>query len=124
MLFLNGDGSYEEGLHTARFGEIEQRGVALTPKGQTIYDTLLAKVRQQILPKADGSNAQDYMEALGVAFSSFPDTYAELRSLELAYFRYAIAEAEITPEQGRGMSLGQSIEDCLQFFNGNNISYY
>src|SRR5690606_18115247 len=31
----------EAGTHTARFGEIEQRGLALTPKGRALYDTLL-----------------------------------------------------------------------------------
>ena len=30
-----------QGTHTARFGEIEQRGVALTPKGRALYDQLL-----------------------------------------------------------------------------------
>ena len=30
-----------KGTHTARFGEIEQRGVALTPKGRELYDRLL-----------------------------------------------------------------------------------
>ena len=34
-----------QGTHTARFGEIEQRGVALTRKGRALYDELLAKVR-------------------------------------------------------------------------------
>ncbi len=28
----------KQGTHTARFGEIEQRGVALTPKGRQLYD--------------------------------------------------------------------------------------
>ena len=32
-----------KGTHTARFGEIEQRGVALTPKGRELYDSLLAR---------------------------------------------------------------------------------
>ncbi|MEE7548109.1 VOC family protein, partial [Xanthomonas sp. Kuri4-1] len=33
------------GTHTARFGEIEQRGLALTPKGRALYDALLAHAR-------------------------------------------------------------------------------
>ncbi|NHW78255.1 2-oxoadipate dioxygenase/decarboxylase family protein, partial [Escherichia coli] len=33
----------KQGTHTARFGEIEQRGVALTPKGRRLYDELLHK---------------------------------------------------------------------------------
>lgn len=34
-----------EGSHTARFGEIEQRGAALTPKGRQLYDKLLDATR-------------------------------------------------------------------------------
>jgi uncharacterized glyoxalase superfamily metalloenzyme YdcJ len=30
-----------QGTHSARFGEIEQRGIALTPKGRALYDRLL-----------------------------------------------------------------------------------
>ncbi len=33
------------GHHTARFGEIEQRGAALTAKGRALYDQLLATAR-------------------------------------------------------------------------------
>lgn len=33
------------GTHLARFGEIEQRGVALTPKGRALYDAMLSKAR-------------------------------------------------------------------------------
>ncbi len=36
----------KQGTHTARFGEIEQRGVALTPKGRQIYDELLHKAER------------------------------------------------------------------------------
>ena len=32
---------HHDGTHTARFGEIEQRGVALTPRGRALYDQLL-----------------------------------------------------------------------------------
>ncbi|WP_439277597.1 2-oxoadipate dioxygenase/decarboxylase family protein, partial [Psychrobacter sp. 1U2] len=41
--FKNPNGEYEEGHHTARFGEIEQRGVALTTKGRALYDQLLSQ---------------------------------------------------------------------------------
>jgi len=42
VLFPDGLGEYEQGSHTARFGEIESRGVALTPKGHALYESLLA----------------------------------------------------------------------------------
>lgn len=38
-------GDQQGGSHTARFGEIEQRGAALTPKGRQLYDQLLDATR-------------------------------------------------------------------------------
>lgn len=77
------------GSHTARFGEIEQRGVALTPKGQALYDRLLAETRDIARPAADGSNAAEYMEALSRVFAAFPDDLEAMRREGLAYFRYS-----------------------------------
>ncbi|MCW0047784.1 VOC family protein [Brevundimonas sp. BT-123] len=54
------------GAHTARFGEIEQRGCALTPAGRALYDEALAK--------------KD--------FSALPDDWDALRRADLAWFRY------------------------------------
>lgn len=76
------------GSHTARFGEIEQRGMALTPKGQALYDQLLAETRAVITPKADGSNAAEYMAKLSEVFAAFPDDLDGIRKEELGYFRY------------------------------------
>lgn len=77
------------GSHTARFGEIEQRGMALTPKGQALYDRLLAATREKIHPAADGSNAAAYMDELAEMFSEFPDDEDEIRCRRLGYFRYS-----------------------------------
>ena len=46
ILFRQTNATTAAGTHTARFGEIEQRGVALTPKGRGLYDRLLASARQ------------------------------------------------------------------------------
>jgi uncharacterized glyoxalase superfamily metalloenzyme YdcJ len=81
-------GTVEDGMHTARFGEIEQRGVALTPKGRALYDRLLAQVRAEVTVAADGSNSEEYEGALASRFESFPDDEAALRREGLAYFRY------------------------------------
>lgn len=54
------------GAHTARFGEIEQRGCALTPAGRALYDAALA--------------SKD--------FSALPDDWDALRRGDLAWFRY------------------------------------
>ena len=74
------------GAHTARFGEIEQRGIALTAKGRALYDSCLANARQQCSPAADGSNAEQYQTILADAFSEFPDDWHEMDRAELAYF--------------------------------------
>ena len=88
--FPSAHGTASVGSHTARFGEIEQRGVALTPKGRALYDTTLAGVRDDILPAGDGSNAGAYMAALGRAFAAFPDDWRALYDQGLAYFKFAI----------------------------------
>ena len=63
IAFPSGEGS-TAGVHTARFGEIEQRGIALTPKGRALYDDLLNASRKIVRPAADGSNASEYEQAL------------------------------------------------------------
>ena len=73
------------GTHTARFGEIEQRGLALTPNGRALYDTLLDEARGE-----QGSQAQDYEQRLQDAFSRFPDDLDTLRTQGLGYFHYRL----------------------------------
>ena len=65
IAFPSGEGAVT-GVHTARFGEIEQRGCALTPTGRALYDEALAK--------------KD--------FSALPDDWEALRRGGLAWFRY------------------------------------
>ncbi len=96
--FPSGD-SGDAGTHTARFGEIEQRGLALTPKGRTLYDTLLAQARA-----AEGSAGGDYATRLEAAFAGFPDDYATLRREGLGYFRYRLTDAgRADPAAARGL---------------------
>lgn len=90
--FQDGKGGWQAGTHTARFGEIEQRGVALTPKGRALYDKLLDDTRKIVRPTADGSNAETYQAALADVFKAFPDTWADIRSEGLGYFSYSLTE--------------------------------
>nr|WP_281411359.1 VOC family protein [Phyllobacterium endophyticum] len=90
--FHNAEGQWESGSHTARFGEIEHRGIALTPKGRALYDQLLAKSREVVRPAADGSNADDYLSELARVFEAFPDDWNSIREQGLGYFRYSVAE--------------------------------
>ncbi|WP_245331327.1 2-oxoadipate dioxygenase/decarboxylase HglS [Mesorhizobium sophorae] len=87
--FEAADGGLVEGRHTARFGEIEQRGVALTAKGRKLYDKLLASVRRDVRVGASGSHAGAYESQLTERFKEFPDSWSALREQGLAYFRYS-----------------------------------
>ena len=82
-------GNTRSGSHAARFGEIEQRGMALTRKGRALYDRLLAHVRSM---GDAGSTADNYEEKLAEIFVEFPDDIEKLFSEQLAYFRYFVAD--------------------------------
>lgn len=75
------------GAHTARFGEIEQRGVALSRKGRELYDRLLDEVRSADVA---GIADDDYTARLSEAFKAFPDDLAEMRRDGLGFFRYHV----------------------------------
>lgn len=99
----------QAGTHTARFGEIEQRGLALTPKGRALYDALLADARG-----GAGSTGDDYMQRLQAAFAGFPDDHDRLRREGLGYYRYALTEAgRALPPAGRDLPAEVLIERGL-----------
>ena len=95
-------GEPEDGMHTARFGEVEQRGVALTPKGRLLYDRLLQDVRGDVQVTADGANADAYEAALAERFKQLPDDEEALRAQGLAYFIY-IPTGKPIPREGMGL---------------------
>ena len=68
IIFPSTSGEPVPGRHTARFGEVEQRGAALTRTGRAVYDQLLAK---------------------GEGFDALPDDWDTLRREKLAFFRYS-----------------------------------
>jgi uncharacterized glyoxalase superfamily metalloenzyme YdcJ len=95
-------GADADGTHTARFGEIEQRGCALTRKGRALYDELLDEACAH--ERAGASRAA----ALEKAFVRFPDDDAALRRQGLAFFRYSLGEAS------RGARLPQAAATAQQ----------
>ncbi len=75
-----------KGTHTARFGEIEQRGIALPQKGRALYDRLLGEA-------GVGKDNLNHQRHLQEVFSAFPDSEFLLRQQGLAYFRYRLTPA-------------------------------
>lgn len=91
-----------EGSHTARFGEIEQRGAALTPKGRQLYDQLLDATREALGGAPAESNADRYMSLLAETFQAFPDDLRQMREQGLAYFRYFPTEKGLAAKERPG----------------------
>jgi uncharacterized glyoxalase superfamily metalloenzyme YdcJ len=82
------DGSVESGALRVRFGEVEARGIALTPEGRALYDELLGVVDEQAAhhpAEARGDIARAVWER------HMPDSEQELATRELAYFTYRLA---------------------------------
>ena len=89
--FREADGSIVDTVHTARFGEIEERGYATTPKGRALYDACLAQAdaareRDPSLPARDFAA---YESAYATPFAPFPKTLPALLAQGLVFGRYA-----------------------------------
>lgn len=85
IVFDGPDGKGEKGSHCARFGEIEQRGAALTPKGRQRYDEVIAEATRRDLLKA-GKEAE-YKRTFD---NAFPDDWESLRAEELIWIEYGL----------------------------------
>lgn len=93
--FRNPDGTTVDAVHTARFGEIEQRFYATTAKGRALYDRCLAEA-DAAREKNPGLAKQDfaaYEELYAKPFAPFPKTLLELLSQKLVCGRYAVTAA-------------------------------
>jgi uncharacterized glyoxalase superfamily metalloenzyme YdcJ len=90
--FRNADGSVVDTVHTARFGEIEQRFYATTAKGRELYDRCLAEA-DAAREKNPGLAKKDfaaYEEMYAKPFAPFPKTLSELLEQGLVCGRYAV----------------------------------
>lgn len=89
------DGHHQ--MHRARFGEIEQRGCALTKKGHNLYLRLLSTVPPSI-------NNKEHQANLAAAFTSFPDTYEEMFEQGLGYFEFTLPETSVVPAEPKPLA--------------------
>jgi uncharacterized glyoxalase superfamily metalloenzyme YdcJ len=88
-VFRYPDGSVRPGALKVRFGEVEQRGLALTPAGRDRYDRLVAEVDQR--RGAPGETRTRVQVAAEVWAEGWPLTEEEFALQGLAFFRYAVA---------------------------------
>lgn len=104
------DQQQTRGSHSARFGEIEQRGAALTPKGRALYDRLLNAARDELGEFPNEGNAARYNALMTHHFGEFPDSVEGMHEQGLAYFRYFATEKGMAAS---GLSQS-SLEDLLR----------
>lgn len=74
-----------QGHHKARFGEIEQRGAAVTPAGRSLYDQLHAKATAYAAKTSSQSSKESMIAHV---FQDFPDDWEQLREQGLVYCEY------------------------------------
>jgi uncharacterized glyoxalase superfamily metalloenzyme YdcJ len=85
--FREPDGEIEPGVLRVRFGEVESRGIALTPAGRDAYDAALAEVDARVAAQPELRRAD---VARAVWTERLPRTEDELFDAGLGYFRYAV----------------------------------
>ena len=90
-----------DSLHRARFGEIEERGAAVTRSGRELYDKLMHDVmvkaekgRRELSAASPGRCVlprTQYESILSKVFDEFPDDWSEMRKRGLIHFTYRCA---------------------------------
>jgi uncharacterized glyoxalase superfamily metalloenzyme YdcJ len=96
-VFRYPDGSVRTGALRVRFGEVEQRGIALTPRGRALYDRMVAEA------DARGGGPDGMRE---VWRRHLPATERGLAERGLAFFTYRVAEpAADAPGRPRDVEL-------------------
>ncbi|WP_458111090.1 VOC family protein [Arthrobacter sp. R1-13] len=87
--FRHADGGVRPGSLRVRFGEVEQRGIALTPRGRDIYDRMVADVDTRLAEAPPGATRVEVAEQ--VWRKILPDSEKELALQGLGYFTYRVA---------------------------------
>lgn len=102
-MFRYEDGHVGPGSLRVRFGEVEQRGIALTPKGRDLYDQMLAETDRRLT--AQGGIRTDV--AREVWRENLPDTERGLAEQQLAFFTYELNEG--AEDEAKALAEGKTI---------------
>ena len=93
--FRHADGAVRRGSLRVRFGEVEQRGIALTAAGRDLYDRLVAEVDERLAAPGEDRPRTDV--AGEVWRAGMPGTEGELAARGLGFFTYRVAPAPPHP---------------------------
>jgi uncharacterized glyoxalase superfamily metalloenzyme YdcJ len=89
------DGSVTTGSLRVRFGEVEARGIALTPPGRARYDELMLETDREL--RHSHASRQDVARQIWQA--RFPGTERELATQQMAYFTFQRASGRARDRQ-------------------------
>ena len=89
--FREADGTTTSGELRVRFGEVEQRGIALTPAGRDLYDELTGEVDRRLAEAPSGTTRVEV--AAEVWREHLPWTETGLALTGLGFFRYRAGDA-------------------------------
>jgi len=107
-LFRDPDGSVSDGTLRVRFGEVEARGIALTPAGRDRYDELVATVDRRLAESPDLPRTE---VARQVWSEGLPSTERDLCLSGLGFFTYrldaTVAAANVSPHQLDALEHGE-----------------
>ncbi|EFQ33127.1 hypothetical protein CGRA01v4_13223 [Colletotrichum graminicola] len=87
---------FVDSFHKARFGEIEERGAAVTPAGRQLYDELLNEAMETAQKTGKSNDPVAVDQLLEQAFQKYPDDWEELRSRGLIYSQYKCTHDAMT----------------------------
>ena len=106
--FRDADGGISRGTLRVRFGEVEARGIALTPSGRDRFDELVAAVDRR-LAENPGLTRADV--APQVWSDGLPSTERGLCLANLGFFTFRVdsnvVAGRLTPEQGTALGQGE-----------------
>ena len=96
--FRHADGEVRPGSLRVRFGEVEQRGIALTESGRNLYDRMVAEVDCWLASSPAGTPPAEIAEQ--VWRKNLPRTEQEMALQGFAYFTYRVADPSPAPRTG------------------------
>ncbi|KAM0464949.1 hypothetical protein ACHAPV_001940 [Trichoderma viride] len=102
---------FVSGSHKARFGEIEERGAAVTLAGRQLYDELLNEAMAAAESKSQKCTPEELDRQVKATFRKYPDNWKTLRARKLVYFTYSVAKRHL-PEMYDGPSF--TLEHLIQ----------
>ncbi|KAL7921835.1 hypothetical protein ACQKWADRAFT_294566 [Trichoderma austrokoningii] len=94
LFFTTTQSEFISGSHKARFGEIEERGAAVTLAGRRLYDELLNEA-MAAAAESRSTAPEELDRQVEAAFRKFPDDWKTLRARKLVYFTYAVANRRL-----------------------------